>query len=121
MSISRRQEWISSESKVLSFIAWILLLIGPLMALLARPGDRFVRFHATQSLVFGLSVIVLHVVLTTLSTYRILWKILWPLLVIVHPVLWLVWLIIAIVCGMRAYAGRWFKLPLVYHIAEKIG
>ena len=40
----------SSESRVFGLIAWLLGIIGAIIALVLKPNDRFVKFHAMQSL-----------------------------------------------------------------------
>jgi len=67
--------------------------------------DKFVRFHAMQSIVtFGL--------LTVLSFVPVVGWLLSPLLMIVGFILWLVLI-------FKAYQGEEFKLPWIGEFAQK--
>jgi len=89
---------ISSESRVLGLIAWLLILIGPVAAILIKPEDYFVKFHAFQSLIFSICVIIAHVTLTTLSQIPVLWLFLRPLFLFVYPLIYIIWLVVALIC-----------------------
>lgn len=78
-------------------------LTGIIFFLLEK--DKFVRFHAMQSIVtFGL--------LTIISFVPIIGWVLAPFLMIVGFVLWLVLI-------FKAYQGERFKLPVIGDFAEK--
>lgn len=78
-------------------------LTGIIFLLIER--DKFVRFHAMQSIVtFG--------VLTILSFVPVIGWLLSPLVMIVGFILWLVLI-------FKAYQGEEFKLPIVGEFAKK--
>lgn len=112
---------ISSESRILGLIAWLLILIGPVAAILIKPEDDFVKFHAFHSLIFSICTIIAHVTLTTLSQIPVLWPFLQPLFLFVYSLIYIIWLAVALICGIKAYYGEWIKVPLVYEIAVKLG
>lgn len=67
--------------------------------------DKFIRFHAMQSIItFGL--------LTVFSFVPVIGWILSPLVMIVGFILWLVLI-------FKAYQGEEFKLPLIGDFAQK--
>ncbi len=41
---------VNQSSRTWAFLAYLLPLLGPLLVLAARRGDRFAAYHATQSL-----------------------------------------------------------------------
>ncbi len=87
----------------LSYITWI----GGLVFFLAEKQNRFVRFHAIQSLILWLGFTVLNIVLSIIR------------LGFLGGLLWLVVLIGAIVAGVNAYQGKLYKLPLIGDYAER--
>ena len=96
---------ISSESRVLGLVAWLLILVGPIAAVLVRPNDEFVKFHSFQSLILSVCVIVCHVALTVISQVPLLWVFLKPLYSLVDSLIYTIWLIVALVCGVKMYFG----------------
>jgi len=97
---------ISSESRILGLIAWLLILIGPVAAILIKPEDDFVKFHAFQSLIFSICMIIAHVTLTTLSQIPVLWPFLKLLFLFVYSLIYIIWLAVALICGIKAYYGE---------------
>jgi len=77
--------------------------------------NRFVRFHAFQSIFFGVAWIVLSVALEIFGHLPFLgWAslLLWPLISLAGFVLWLILV-------FKAYQGQKFKLPIIGDMAEK--
>ncbi|HDI75601.1 MAG TPA: DUF4870 domain-containing protein [Thermoprotei archaeon] len=108
---------VSSESRMFGLIAWILGIVGAIIALLLKPNDRFVKFHATQSLVFSIGLIVVYIIFIALAHIPYIGL----LFGILSPLIWLLGIVVAIVGAIKAYQGEWFKVPLVYDIASKLG
>ena len=115
----------------LSYI-WIVGLIF----FFIEKENRFVRFHAMQSILFGISntvIMGLLVVVAVIMTFAfgIGGAIVGGALgMIVNLLVWVVWLIfwlIALVflvglifAAVKAYQGQMFKLPIIGNMAEKI-
>lgn len=92
-------------SNTAAALAYVFVWVGGLVFLLIEKDDKFVRFHAMQSLLtFG--------GLTILSFVPIIGWILSPFLLILGLVLWLVLI-------FKAYQGEEFKLPIVGNFAAK--
>lgn len=86
-------------------LSYVGIWVTGLIFLLLEKEDKFVRFHAMQSLVtFG--------ALTVFTMVPIIGWILSPFIVLAGFVLWLV-------CIVKAYQGEEFKLPVVGDFAEK--
>ena len=83
-------------------IAIVFLLVEP------YNRNRFIRFHAFQSLLFALAWILLHAVW---AIPFIGWA-LWPVLELAFLITWIVLLI-------KAYQGQMFKLPVLGDFAEQ--
>jgi uncharacterized membrane protein len=92
-------------------------IIPAVLFLIIEPynKNRFVRFHAFQSIFFHVAWIVLWVGLGIFGHLPLLgWAslLLWPLIGLAGFVLWLV-------LGFKAYQGQKFKLPIIGDMAEK--
>lgn len=115
----------------LSYI-WIVGLIF----FFIEKENRFVRFHALQSILFGIAntvimglLVVVAIILTFVLSIggAIVGG---PLGMIVHLLVWVVWLIFWVVAlvflvgfvfaAVKAYQGQMFKLPIIGNMAEKI-
>ncbi len=97
-------------SYVLGFITGIIfLMIEP------YKRDKFVRFHAFQSIFFSLAYFVVWISLGIIDValpHFLVWMILWPIIALGFFVLWLVLL-------FKAYNNERFKLPVIGDMAEK--
>ncbi len=86
-------------------LAYVLGWLTGIVFLLLEKEDKFVRFHAMQSIItFGL--------ITLLSFIPIVGWMLSPILMILGFVLWLVLI-------FKAYKGEEFKLPVIGDFAKK--
>jgi len=91
---------------LLCYVAW---WITGLIFFLMEKENRFVRFHAMQSImVFGGLTVIIWVV----SIIPFLNVLVVPLLSILSLVLWIILMV-------KAYQNVWFKLPWVGNLAEK--
>lgn len=86
-------------------LAYAGVWVTGLIFLLIEKEDKFVRFHAMQSLVTFSG-------LTILSMVPIIGWVLFPFIMILGFILWLV-------CIVKAYQGEKFKLPIAGDFAEK--
>ena len=108
----------ANMAALLSYLAgWITGLIF----FLIEKDNKFVRFHAMQSIIvfgafsaLGIVISVLASIAVAIHAYFLL-----PLIGILSSLLWIVALILWIVLMIKAYQGDKFKLPVVGDIAEK--
>lgn len=81
-----------------------------------READRFVRFHAMQSIIFSIVWIVVYTAFTVifgfLSILSIISCFISPLIGLAGFVLWVILLI-------NAFQGKYFKLPVIGDMAER--
>lgn len=86
-------------------LAYVLGWLSGLVVFLVEKEDKFVRFHALQSIVtFGF--------FNVLVMVPVVGWMLSPLVFIVSLVTW-------ILCLVKAYQGEKFKLPVVGNFVEK--
>ena len=117
----------SNVGAMLCYIANFLCCIGLVLAivfLFTEKDNRFVKFHALQSLFLALAQLALCLVMGVLTT------ILGIILGMIHLsilafflnwglglILFVIFAIVWVLAGIKAYGGQWYKLPLVGNFA----
>jgi uncharacterized membrane protein len=105
----------------LGYIIWIVALVVVIM----EKENKFVRFHAIQSLLYHAAAIIVFiglVILLTILTVMLAFARLGEL----SSILWLLYMIVfvgyvagLIFAAVKSYGGAYFKLPIVGNMAEK--
>ncbi len=96
------------QANVAALLCYLVGWITGLIFFLIEKENKFVRFHALQSLVVFGSLTVLSIILVV----TVVGIVLVPFLNIAALILWIVLMI-------KAYQGNKFKLPVAGDIAEK--
>ncbi len=112
--MSASGEAISEEEKLWGFIAWLLSIVGAVLALVLKPGYRYVRYWAYLSIAFFIVSLAAWVLSTVLAFIPIIG---WVLGALISLALFVVW-IIGIV---KSLSKEYWRPPLVYDIAKMIG
>lgn len=108
-------------NNVAGALAYLFAPLGGILFLVLEPHnkDRFVRFHAFQSIFFGLAAIVLRIglgmLLTTLFFSGSLFSLIWPMIWIVQLGLFACWVLLV----YKAYNKEEFKFPVIGDLAAK--
>lgn len=107
------------EPKVAVLVAHAGFLIGAgwlsgLIIYLLEKDNKFVRFHAMQSIVVGVAEVILYIVagiliLPTLGLSA-------PICL---PIIWIAALVIRIIIVMKANQGEYYKFPWLGELADK--
>ena len=87
-------------------------LIGPITAiifLILEKSNRFVKFHAMQSLITFGGLFVINIVLNIIPFLGAI------ISFILTPIAIILWILLMVF----AYQGKWFKLPVIGEMAEK--
>jgi len=93
------------QPNVAAMLCYVAGWVTGLIFLLVEKQDKFVRFHAMQSLMaFG--------VLTIVPFVPVIGWILSPFMAVLGFVVW-------VVCLYNAYQGKEFRLPVVGELAKK--
>ena len=97
------------QPNVAAGLSYLFVWVGGLVFFLIEKQNRFVRFHAMQSLIFfgGLSILAY-----VLGYIPILGALL-------SGLLWLVWVVGWIFLMIQGFQGKYFKLPVVGDYAER--
>jgi uncharacterized membrane protein len=110
------------DANVAAGLSYLFSIIGGLIFYFGEKQNRFVRFHAMQSMLFNAFWIVLFIVLFSVQSFLYASIILIPLafvftcLTILLP---LALLVVWIVLMVYAFQGKYFKLPVLGDYAEK--
>ena len=117
----------SNVGAMLCYIANIICCLGVILAvifLVTEKENRFVKFHAVQSLflvgvqlVVGIAVGIVGLLFRMALSTADLGLIAVLLVFGLRIVLLLIFLAIWIFAGMKAYGGQWYKLPLIGNLA----
>lgn len=97
------------QANVAALLSYVLGWITGLIFYLIEKENKFVRFHAMQSIVVSAALTILSIILVFIP---IVGWIALPLLNIAGIILWILLMV-------KAYQGEMFKLPIAGDIAEK--
>src|SRR6266487_4124145 len=110
------------DANVAAGLSYLFSIIGGLIFYFGEKQNRFVRFHAMQSIIFNAFWIVLFIVLFTVQSFLYATVILIPVgfvftcLTILLPLALLaVWIVLMV----YSFQGKYFKLPVLGDYAEK--
>lgn len=93
------------DPKLAALLCYIWI-IGLVFLLITK--DKFVKFHAIQSLLLGVAWFVITLVLGFIPVINFFSWLLWPLYVV-----------LIVVMMVKAYNGERYKLPVIGDVAEK--
>lgn len=97
------------NENVAGLLCYLAGWITGLIFLLIEKENRFVRFHAMQSIITFGGLTVLVIILSFIPMLG------WILL----SVVWILELVLWILLMIKAYQGEMFKLPIIGDLAEK--
>ncbi len=110
------------DANVAAGLSYLFSIVGGLIFYFGEKQNRFVRFHAMQSILFNAFWIVLFIVLFTVQSFLYATVILIPVgfvftcLTILLPLALLaVWIVLMV----YSFQGKYFKLPVLGDYAEK--
>lgn len=103
------------EANVAGFLTYVLGFLSGLFFFLIEKDNKFVRFHAIQSMIIFGAIYLLHIVIRFVfcgPSMAILLKTFTALLNIASLIIWIILLI-------KSYEGEKFKLPKIGNFALK--
>lgn len=111
------EKTVSEESKLWAALCYILAVLLPLVVLLTeKKKDRYVAFHAYQSLILFAATIIYFIFL---GIAGFVFDIFPGCLGVLLIPLYFVPLVVFLISAWNAYKGRKFKLPVLGDMAEK--
>lgn len=119
----------SNVGAMLCYIANFLCCLGVVLSivfLFTEKENRFVKFHSVQVLFLAALQIAIGLVLgflglilnLALNTFDMGWMS-WFMILGLRFILLIVFLILWIIGGIKAYGGQWYKLPIIGEFAWK--
>lgn len=100
------------ERNVAGLLCYLVGWVTGLIFLLIEKEDRFVRFHAMQSIVvFGALTVVGLVLIPIFAIPIVGW--------LLTAAYWLLWVVVWIVLMVKAYQNQMYKLPVAGDFAER--
>lgn len=97
------------ESNLAAALAYLWIVAIIFLFLEPYNKDRFIRFHCFQALFLGLGFIVLSIALNLIPFVG------WAL----GSLLWLLYVVAAILTALKAYNQEMYKLPVIGDLAEQ--
>ncbi len=97
------------EQNTAAVLAYVFLFVGGLVFFLLEKENKYVRFHAMQSIVVFGAYTVAAIILSVIPVIG------WIFSVLLGALAFILW----IVCIVKASQGQMFKLPIAGDIAEK--
>lgn len=107
---------------LLSYLTMFLCCIGAVVNLvffLTEKENRFVRFHAMQSLLFLAAGFIVSIATFALAIILAIAH-LGALAALIRFPIGLGFMAVLIICAIKAYQGEMYKLPVIGNIAENI-
>jgi uncharacterized membrane protein len=117
------------DENIAALLAYVFGWLSGLILFLMEKDSRLVRFHAMQSILLNVAIAVLAIVVGVVISILILilGQVSGALAGIAGVISLLFWLAFAVViaviwvlCMIRAYQGKMFKLPFIGDMADKI-
>jgi uncharacterized membrane protein len=117
------------DENIAALLCYVFGWVSGLIFFLIEKTSKLVRFHAMQSILFCVFVLVVGIILWIVTFVFILIgtqlpDIMGTLVGLLTTLIWIVFgvglLIGWILCLVRAYQGQVFKLPIIGNMAEKI-
>jgi uncharacterized membrane protein len=110
------------DANVAAGLSYLFSIIGGLIFYFGEKQNRFVRFHAMQSILFNAFWIVLFIAFFTVQSILYATVILTPLALVLTCLTFLLpfaILVLWIILMVYAFQGKYFKLPVIGDYAEK--
>ncbi len=109
------------DANLAALLAYVLTWVTGLIFFIIEKENRFVRFHAMQAILFGVSITALYIALTIVTPIiGFVSGILAAMVGLVGLLIPLLFLVGWILCMVKAYQGEMFKLPIIGDMAANI-
>ena len=103
------------DENVAGLLCYILGWVSGLVFILIEKENKFVRFHAMQSIATFGALTVVMIVLAILGMIPFIGILFWIIQILVGILIFILWIILM----LKAYQGQTFKLPWAGNFAAK--
>ncbi|MDD5018375.1 MAG: DUF4870 domain-containing protein [Eubacteriales bacterium] len=114
--MSDQKNSLGMDEKTASWFAYIISIISAIILLATEKENKTVRIHAWQSLILGCVVIVAYIILFALAFIPYVGL----LFMILYYLVWVSFLVLSIICIIKAAQGDIFKIPVIYNKAKDL-
>ena len=97
------------DENIAGLLCYIVGAVTGIIFLIIEKENRFVRFHALQSIIAFVVIFVINIALSVIPIIG------WMISLLMAPLMLILWIFLM----YKAYQGQMFKLPIVGNIAEK--
>lgn len=108
------QVQVSEDERLWGFIAWVIPLIGGILALILKPGIKYIRHWSYLSITFGIVMIAGLIIGRLFSIIPLVGRLVELLIGIALLVMWVIGIV-------RALDKVLWKPPIVYDLAKTLG
>lgn len=119
--MSDQKNSLGMDKKTASWFAYILSIVSAIIILATEKDDKDIRTHAWQSLVMGGFFVAVYIVLGILSAiFFNPWDVVayamgaFSIFGFLYLIAGLGWLVITVICILKALQGDIFKIPVIY-------
>lgn len=107
------------DHKTTCWFAYVVSFISAIIVLATVKNDNKAREHAWQSLFFAIAyaivITVIYIIMAILP-----WGFgLWYFFSVLSTLAWIGYLVVSVICIIKATQGDIFKIPVVYNFVEK--
>ena len=107
-----RKTSLGMDENIEAALSYFLGFITGILFFVMEKDNKFVKFHAMQSIAVFIALFVVNMVLGIILSITIVGLMLFPLIYLIEVILW-------IFLMYKAYNGELFKLPVFGDFAEK--
>jgi len=105
------------DPNLAALLAYLFGIVGGLVFFLVETKNKYVRFHAMQSILLFAGYMV--IVIASIFLSIILPDVISCFTGMLTPFIGLAYFVLSVVLMIKAYGGEKFKLPIIGDIAEK--
>jgi uncharacterized membrane protein len=108
------------DENIEGLLCYVLTWLTGIVFLVLEKDNKFVRFHAMQSIATFLPLSIIAILISMMGSF-FLWGFsgLWAIFSLISMLIWILAVILWLVLMLKAYQGEMYKLPIVGDFAEK--
>ena len=100
-------------SKILAALSYPIWLVALIVILIAKPKDKYAKYHAYQALFWGIAMLIVYIILSIFFGILIFIPYLAWIASLLITLLAIAILVLDIVFAVQAYQGKTFKILVI--------
>lgn len=97
------------DQNIAGLLCYLLGFLTGILFLVLEKENKFVRYHAFQSIIVSVAIFIISMVLTAIPVFG------WMIGILLSPVSLIIWIFLMV----KAYQNTWYKFPMAGDIAMK--